>query len=247
MMRAHRLPLHLHSTPTAQYTMVRVLVVDDDPKLREYLREGLADNGIDCEGADHGEAALAMLEVPGAAPFDLMLLDVMMPHSNGWEVLKRLRDRGDSLPIIFVTARDAVEERVRGLELGADDYIIKPFEFSELLARIEAVLRRRDQVPEYRYGPLCIDLAEHTVTLDGERRELSTKEYDLLLALARSKGRVLSRIELLRRVWGIEFDPQTNMVDVFVARLRRRLGPKGARLIRTVRGEGYALDERIDD
>ena len=221
--------------------MVRILVVDDDPKLRKFLREGLADCGIDSAEAADGDAALAALGATGSAAFDLMLLDVMMPGSSGWDVLERLRERDNEIPTIFLTARDAVEDRVRGLELGADDYIIKPFEFTELLARIDAVIRRREAVPSVTVGPMHIDMLQRVVSIEGTAHELSTKEFDLLLALARARGRVLTRVELLKTVWGIEFDPETNMVDVFIARLRRRLQPHGARLIRTVRGEGYHL------
>jgi two-component system copper resistance phosphate regulon response regulator CusR len=227
--------------------MVRILIVDDDPKFRRVLREGLANCGIESEEAPDGAAALELLERSAKANFDLMLLDVMMPKASGWEVLERLRSRQDNLPTIFVTARDAVEERVKGLELGADDYIIKPFEFSELLARIEAVIRRRGNIPVITRGPLTIDLLERAVTINGTSHELSTKEFDLLLALARARGEVVARSELLKEVWGIEFDPETNLVDVFVARLRRRLRPDGSRLIQTVRGQGYCLVEPSDD
>lgn len=223
--------------------MVRVLVVDDDPKFRSFLREGLADCGIESEEVAHGAAALDLLQETTRGYFDLMLLDVMMPQASGWSVLESLRNRDDNIPTIFVTARDAVEERVRGLELGADDYIIKPFEFTELLARIEAVIRRREHIPVITRGPLRISLAERKVEVGGTSHELSTKEFDLLLALARAKGEVVDRAELLKEVWGIEFDPETNLVDVFIARLRRRLRPHGARLIRTVRGQGYCLIE----
>ena len=140
-----------------------------------------------------------------------------------------------------------MEERVKGLELGADDYIIKPFEFSELLARVEAVIRRREHIPIIQRGPLTFDLVERSVELEGKTHELSTKEFDLLLVLARANGEVVGRAELLKSVWGIEFDPETNMVDVIIARLRRRLRPAGAELIRTVRGEGYCLLDSEDD
>jgi len=221
--------------------MVKVLVVDDDPKLRRLLCEGLAGCEIESEEAADGEAALELLKGSGAKRFDLLLLDVMMPGASGWDVLESLRGDDNNIPTIFLTARDAVEDRVRGLELGADDYIIKPFEFTELLARIDAVIRRRESVPVLVLGPLRIDLGKRSVTIEDQAFELSTKEFDLLLALAREKGKVVSRADLLKKVWGIEFDPETNMVDVFVARLRRRLQPHGARLIQTTRGEGYHL------
>ncbi|MFT7487378.1 MAG: two-component system copper resistance phosphate regulon response regulator CusR [Candidatus Paceibacteria bacterium] len=221
--------------------MVRILVVDDDPKFRKFLCEGLAAYGMDTSEAANGEAALEALMGVDPNPFDLLLLDVMMPGASGWDVLEAIREQENEIPTIFLTARDAVEDRVRGLELGADDYIIKPFEFTELLARIDAVIRRRESVPVLTFGPLHIDLGQREVTIEGKLHELSTKEYDLLLALVREKGKVTSRVKLLKDVWGIDFDPETNLVDVFIARLRRRLQPHGTRLIRTVRGEGYQL------
>lgn len=221
--------------------MVRILIVDDDPKLRSLLHRGLADHEMESEEVSSGEEALALLDAQDGARFDLILLDVMMPGSDGWEVLEKLRERADNTPTIFVTARDAVEERVKGLELGADDYIIKPFDFSELVARIEAVLRRRESLPILTRGPLSISVAERTVAVGGETHELSLKEFGLLMALVQAEGEIVERSELLEKVWGIDFDPQTNLVDVFIARLRNRLRPHGAKLIRTVRGKGYRL------
>ncbi len=225
--------------------MVRVLVVDDDPRFRGYLRNGLSDSGIDSEEAADGEAALEVLGGEDGH-FDLVLLDVMMPRSTGWKVLEELRARGDETPVIFVTARDAVEERVRGLDLGADDYIIKPLDFSELLARLEAVIRRRSYKPLVEGGPLRIDLVRRRVTSSEGEFELATKEFDLLLALVNAEGRVVGRMELLKEVWGIEFDPETNLVDVYIARLRRRLRSEGKKLIETVRGQGYRFVQETD-
>ncbi|MFT7670260.1 MAG: DNA-binding response OmpR family regulator [Planctomycetota bacterium] len=227
--------------------MTRILIVDDDPKLRSVIQRGLAGHGIESEVASTGDEALARLADHDQDRFDLVLLDVMMPGVDGWEVLSQMRSRDDRTPAIFVTARDAVEERVKGLELGGDDYIIKPFDFSELLARIEAVLRRRETMPKITRGPLVIHLAERSVVIRGEKRELSSKEFDLLLALARADGAVVDRSELRHTVWGIDFDPETNVVDVFIARLRNRLRPYGARLIQTVRGQGYYLSTDDDE
>jgi len=227
--------------------MPRILIVDDDPKLRGVLRRWLAERGFESEEAASGEQALERLGDTSSGRFALILLDVMLPGLDGPEVLRRLRDASDSTPTIFVTARDAVEERVSGLELGADDYVIKPFDFNELMARIEAVLRRREDLPVLRRGPLEVRVAERRVTLDGRAVELSQKELALLLALLEARGEVLERSEILRRVWGIDFDPQTNLVDVYVARLRRRLAPRGARMIQTVRGRGYRLVQDDED
>src|SRR5262245_46665952 len=171
----------------------------------------------------------------------MILLDVMMPALSGWELLHDLREHGRETPVIFVTARDAVEERVKGLRLGADDYVIKPFAFSELLARIEAVIRRRQSLAPIEVFDLRLDLARRQVRRGDRSIDLSPREFDLLLALVRAGGRVLSRSELLREVWSIEFDPGTNVVDVHIGRLRRKVDRHGPPLIQTVRGEGYRL------
>jgi DNA-binding response OmpR family regulator len=217
---------------------VRVLAVDDDPRLRETVRRGLEAAGHACTTAADGEGARQALQ---QGPFDVILLDVMMPEEDGWQWLDALRATGNSTPVIFVTARDAVSERVRGLEAGADDYLIKPFAFDELLARMAAVVRRHGASQSLVRGPLVLHPTTRLVELDGQRLELSPREFELLLALARARGHVVARPQLLREVWGIDFDPGTNTVDVHVARLRRRLGPRGAALLRTVVGEGYRL------
>ncbi|MEZ5980631.1 MAG: response regulator transcription factor [Planctomycetota bacterium] len=223
---------------------MRILIVDDDPRLRETLRVGLAHSGHEAEGvpdADGAEAALAN------GHYDIVLLDVMMPGRTGWSLLETVRARGDDTPVIFLTARDAVEERVRGLSAGADDYMSKPFSLDELLARIEAIARRRASLPTIFVGPLSIDQARRTCVLEGRRIELSPREFDLLAELARANGDAVSRKHLLSKVWGIDFDPETNTVDVHVARLRRRLGPNGKHLVRTVVGEGYRLAADSED
>jgi len=203
--------------------------------------EGLTDSGLTCETAADGPAGARRLEEDG--PFDLILLDVMMPGQTGWSFLEELRARGDETPVIFLTARHEVAERVQGLRLGADDYILKPFDFSELLARVDAV-QRRHRPSQVSIGDLIIDL-EGRVAHRGDRRiELSQREFDVLVALARARGRVISRDELLRRVWQIDFDPGTNVVNVVVARLRAKLGRKECPLIRTVVGEGYMIAEQ---
>jgi DNA-binding response OmpR family regulator len=220
---------------------MRLLVVDDDPKFRSYISNGLRESGCECATAADGDAAMKMLEAPGAAPFDLILLDVMMPVQNGWDLLHDLRERGRETPVIFVTARDAVEERVKGLKLGADDYIIKPFAFDELLARIGAVIRRRQSLAPLEYADVKIDLARRVVVRAGKAVDLSPREFDLLRTLLAHHDQVLTRAQLLHEVWGIDFDPETNVVDVHVARLRRKLDRHGKPLIHTVRGEGYKL------
>jgi DNA-binding response OmpR family regulator len=221
---------------------MRLLVVDDDPKFRSYISTGLAESGIDSVTAGDPAAALEVLRTDKLG-FDLILLDVMMPVKTGWELLVELRQEGRETPVIFVTARDTVEERIKGLKLGADDYVIKPFAFSELLARIEVAVRRRKALPPIEAFDLRLDLVRRQVTRGGKALELSPREFDLLLALVRAGGETLSRSDLLRNVWGIEFDPGTNVVDVHIGRLRRKLDRQGTPLIHTVRGEGYRLGE----
>ena len=221
---------------------MNLLLVDDDPKFRAFMQQGLQESGLGVETAESGERATELLESRAQKSFDLLLLDVMLPKSSGWDVLARLRARGDATPVIFLTARSAVEERVKGLLLGADDYVIKPFEFSELLARIEAVRRRNAKSQRLVVGPLTIDLERRVVECGKVRIEMSPREFDLLLTLTRAQGRVVSRAELLRTVWGMDFEPGTNVVNVLIARLRRRLEPWAPDLVRTVVGAGYTLD-----
>jgi len=217
---------------------MRLLVVDDDPKFRQFMHQGLEVNGIASVVAGSAAEAESALEKEG--PFDLILLDVMMPGPSGWDFLEAHRNGGASTPVIFVTARHAVEDRVKGLRLGADDYIIKPFEFAELLARIEAVVRRQS-LSELVVGDLRIDLDRRLIERAGVRIEISPREFDLLQFMAREPGKVFSREELLREVWDIDFDPGTNVVNVQIARLRRKLAFHGPELIHTVKGSGYVL------
>ncbi len=220
---------------------MRCLVVDDDPKFRSYVSSGLEQWGIACQTAPDGAAALEVLDQVGEGAFDLILLDVMMPVKTGWELLHDLRERGRETPVIFITARDTVEERVKGLKLGADDYIIKPFAFEELLARIDAVIRRRQSLPPLEYADLQLDLGRRLALRGGKKIELSPREFDVLRWLVMHHDRVVSRTELLHEVWGIDFDPETNVVDVHVARLRKKIDKHGRPLIQTVRGEGYVI------
>jgi two-component system copper resistance phosphate regulon response regulator CusR len=220
---------------------VSLLLVDDDPKFRAFMQQGLEESGLRVETAASGEDALHLLAHREPGAFDLLLLDVMLPGSSGWSVLSELRARGDATPVIFLTARGEVSERVKGLRLGADDYVVKPFEFSELLARIEVVRRRNAHGSELVLGKFRLDFELRVAEIGGVRVEMSPREFELLVVLARARGHVLSRAELLQRVWGMDFDPGTNVVNVLVARLRRRLEPWIPDPIRTVAGEGYAL------
>jgi DNA-binding response OmpR family regulator len=219
---------------------MRVLVVDDDPKLREYVHTGLIESGMQCETAADGEAALEMLRNDQRG-FDVILLDVMLPAMTGWDLLEKIRENGKETPVVFVTARDTVEERVKGLKLGAEDYVIKPFAFSELVARMEVVVRRRKALPPIEVRDVKLDLVSRAAYRNSHKIDLSPREFDLLLALVRAEGKTLTRADLLRDVWGFEREPETNLVDVHIGRLRRKLDRFGPSLISTVRGEGYRI------
>jgi DNA-binding response OmpR family regulator len=219
-----------------------VLIVDDDPKLLDYLARGLGESGYSTRTAGDGEAALRLLR---EAPADIVLLDVMMPGLDGWGVMSAMREEGLTTPVIFVTARDGLDERVQGLRLGGDDYVVKPFALDELLARIEAVRRREVRSLVTRVGDLEIDHRQGRVSRAGQVLDLTRTELGLLRRLAEAGGRAVSRSDLLAAVWGIGFDPKTNMVDVHIRRLRQKVdAPFEHPLVHTLRGEGYALEDR---
>ena len=225
------------------HAIVKVLIVEDEDKTAAYLRKGLSEHGFVADVTASGEDALYL-----ARPFayDLLILDVMLPGRDGWSVLGELRRTGVQTPVIFLTARDGVPDRVKGLELGADDYLVKPFAFSELLARIHNILRhgpaRRPET--IRVADLELDLLSYKATRGGLRLELTPKEFLLLSLLARRAGEVLSRTLIAEQVWGMNFDSGTNVVDVHVRRLRAKVDDAfELKLIRTVRGVGYVLEE----
>lgn len=219
--------------------MSSLLLVDDDPTLRTHVCAGLAARGMACEAAADAEEALERLR--GKRPWDLVLLDVTLPGADGWSVLESLRAAGDETPVIFLTASHEPVDRVRGLRLGADDYVVKPFDFEELVARVEAVLRRRQPPEVYAVGEVRVDLSAKRAFRAERDLELSQREFGLLGALIRAEGRVLSRRELLAQVWGMDFDTGTNVVDVAVMRARKKLDQGGAHSIQTVVGEGYRV------
>jgi two-component system copper resistance phosphate regulon response regulator CusR len=223
---------------------MRILIVEDDEKAAAYLRKGLAENGFVVDVASRGEDGLHLLT---AGQYDLAILDVMLPERDGWSILAELRRRGKQTPVLFLTARDAIQDRVKGLELGADDYLVKPFAFSECLARVRSILRRGPgrQPDVIRIGDLELDLMQHKAVRGGKPLELTPKEFNLLSLLARRKGDVLSRTLIAEQVWDMNFDSDTNVVDVAVRRLRSKVDdPFAKKLIHTVRGVGYVLDER---
>ncbi len=226
---------------------MKVLIVEDEAKTAAYLKKGLEENGFVADVAGDGETGAYMARQGG---YELVILDVMLPGQDGWSVLRELRQRRNLVPVLFLTARDAVPDRVRGLELGADDYLVKPFAFSELLARMRTVLRRgsNGETPPsatLRVADLDIDVERHKATRRGRPLDLTPKEFLLLSLLARRAGDVLSRTVIAEQVWGINFDTGTNVVDVHVRRLRSKVDdPFDGKLIHTVRGIGYVLEDR---
>ena len=221
----------------------RVLVVDDDPKILSLLRRGLSFAGYVVDAAAAGEAALAAAR---DRPPDIVVLDVMLPGVDGLEVCRRLRVGDASLPILMLTAKDRVPDRVAGLDAGADDYLVKPFAFDELLARLRALLRRVRPLEgeQLHFADLSLDTLTRDVRRAGQALELTTKEYELLEFLLRHPRQVLSRDTIFERVWGSDFLGGSNVIDVHVMRLREKLEAGGwPRLIQTVRGAGYSLRE----
>ncbi len=223
---------------------MKILIVEDEPKTAAYLNRGLSENGFTVQVAGNGEAGLAAART---GLFDLVLLDVMLPVRSGWSVVETLRKEGILTPVLLLTARDTVPDRVKGLELGADDYLVKPFAFSELLARVRGLLRRnakRSQEP-LGAGDLELDLERSDARRAGRSLGLTRQEFLLLSLFVRRRGEVLPRSLIAEQVWGMNFDSDTNVVDVAVRRLRRKVDdPFPDKLIHTERGLGYVLRTR---
>ncbi len=222
---------------------MKILVVEDEPKTGTYLKQGLVEAGfvvdLAIDGADGLHLALT-------EDYDLAILDVMLPVIDGWQVLQKIRHAGKEMPVLFLTARDQVEDRVKGLEMGADDYLVKPFAFSELLARVRTLLRRGGRTKEaecLRVADLELDLLRRRVTRAGRRIDLTAKEFALLELLLRRQGEILPRSLIASQVWDMNFNSDTNVIEVAIKRLRIKIDdgfePK---LIRTVRGMGYVLE-----
>ena len=223
---------------------MHVLVVEDEDTTRNYLCQGLREAGFVVDAAQDGTTGLHLLSTN---TYDLLILDVMLPGTNGWTIIKRIRQAGCQIPALFLTARDSTEDLVKGLELGADDYLIKPFIYAELLARVRALLRRGSapQSDTLRIADLELDILRHKASRAGRPIELTRKEFALLSLLMRRSGEVLSRTLIASQVWDINFDSDTNLVDVSVGRLRRKVdGDSPLKLIHTIRGIGYVLEER---
>jgi two-component system, OmpR family, copper resistance phosphate regulon response regulator CusR len=223
---------------------MRILVIEDDDKVAAFLKKGLSEEGYVVDIAANGMDGLHMAE---EVAYDLIILDVMLPGVDGWEVIRRLRNSNQDIPVLFLSARDSLDDRVRGLKLGADDYLVKPFAFSELLARVQSIIRRgptrRDDV--LKICDLEIDLIRHRVSRAGQRIDLTAKEFALLSLLARRQGEVLSRTVISEQVWDMNFQSDANVVDVSVRRLRSKVDdPFEKKLIHTIRGAGYVLEDR---
>ncbi|GKU80275.1 response regulator transcription factor [Paenibacillus sp. L3-i20] len=221
-----------------------IVVVDDDEKIISMLRRSLAFEGYEVTTASNGVEGLKVLL--NIEP-DLLILDVMMPQIDGWEVCRRVRESGSSVPIMMLTAKDDVIDRVKGLDLGSDDYVVKPFALEELLARVRALLRRKsdkleDTSNQLSFDDLVLDMDAREAVRFGRRIELTSKEYDLMLLFMQNPRRVLTRDAIMERIWGYDFSGESNVLEVYIAMLRQKLEDGGGkRVIQTVRGTGYVL------
>ena len=223
---------------------MKILIVEDEPKTGQYLRQGLTESGFVVNLASSG---IDVLHHASSQHHDLLILDVMLPDLNGWQILAQLRQQGNETPVIFLTARDKVEDRVKGLELGADDYLIKPFSFSELLARVRTILKRgnksNNEITTLHVADLELDLLRRRVQRAGDNIALTAKEFNLLEFFMRHQGEVLSRALIASEVWDMNFDSDTNVIDVSIRRLRNKIDtPFDSRLLQTIRGMGYVLE-----
>lgn len=222
---------------------VKILIIEDEPKSGEYLRQGLKEASFTVELAQSGPDGLHLaLE----NELDLIILDVMLPGMDGWSVLRNLRQQGNLVPVLFLTAKDHVDDRIRGLELGADDYLVKPFSFAELLARVRTILRRGrsgTETTSLKVADLELDLLRRRVTRAGKRIDLTSKEFGLLELLMRRQSEVLPRSLIASQVWDMNFDSDTNVIEVAVRRLRSKIDDDfSPKLLHTVRGMGYVLE-----
>lgn len=229
---------------------MRLLLVEDQTMAADYIAKGLRENDFVVDVAHDGVDGLHFLLTND---YDLAILDVMLPGMNGWKILELARQAGKMTPVMFLTARDDVEDRVCGLELGAEDYLIKPFSFSELLARVRVIMRRgaphaaSSEEAVLQISDLQLDFLKHRASRNGKRIDLTQKEFLLLSLLMRRRGEVLSRTVLAEQVWDMNFDPETNVIDVAVRRLRSKIDDGyEVKLLHTIRGAGYVLEERND-
>jgi two-component system copper resistance phosphate regulon response regulator CusR len=231
------------SSAASQGSTMKILIVEDEMKTGEYLSKGLTEAGFVVDHADNG---LNGYHLAMTAEYDLLILDIMLPDVNGWDIVRMLRSAGKGMPILLLTALGTIEHRVKGLELGADDYLIKPFAFAELLARVRTLLRRGNTViaeSQLQVADLTVDLVSRKVSRAGSRISLTSKEFSLLEFFLRHQGEVLPRALIASQVWDMNFDSDTNAIDVAVKRLRAKIdNDYEPKLIQTVRGVGYMLE-----
>ncbi|MDK2992812.1 MAG: hypothetical protein PWP48_2045 [Clostridiales bacterium] len=223
---------------------MRLLVVEDEPALLKSIAMRLNEEGYSIDTAEDGEEAQDFIET---AEYDCIILDIMLPAIDGLTILKRLRNNRVNTPVLILTAMDAIDDRVKGLDLGADDYLAKPFSFDELLARIRALLRRQVETREtvVTIADLALDTISHTVIRDGKNIELTAKEYSILEYMLKNKGRLLTRSQIADHVWNYDFDGNSNIVDVYIRYLRKKIDDNfDNKLIHTVRGSGYILQDK---
>lgn len=221
---------------------MRILLVEDEKGVANFIKKGLTEELYAVDHAKDAEGALLFL---GSNTYDMLILDVMMPGMNGFDLCRKIRQQGIQSPILMLTARDSVKDKVQGLDSGADDYLTKPFSFDEFLARVRALLRRKqDTLAEFSYGNLKIDAISHRVFAGDDEIVLRPKEFSILLYLIKNRGRVLSRTQILENIWGYDFNPNTNLVDVHIKSLRERLKEHSlSEYIRSVRGVGYMFGD----
>ena len=223
---------------------MRVLIVEDDAKIAAFIQKGLKESGFSVDHASDGEEGLRMAL---SQPYEAAVLDLMLPRRDGLSLLDELRRGGKNTPVIILSAKRSVDDRIKGLQAGGDDYLTKPFSFSELLARLQALIRRNSRIIETReisFADITVDLLSRETSRGGAKVDLQAKEFLLLEYFMRNPGRVLSKTMIMERIWGYDFDPQTNVVDVLVCRLRNKIDSISERkMIRTIRGIGYVLKE----
>ena len=220
---------------------MRILIIEDEKRIQDFLSRGLESAGYAVDTAGDGSSGVDMVH---AAEYDLIILDLNLPDTDGLQVLEKIRNRKVSPPVLILSARDAVDDRVKGLELGADDYLVKPFAFVELLARVRVLLRRGQPTPErLQVGDLSLDCIRRRVSRSGENIELAPKEFSILEYLMRNRGRPLSRTMIVEHVWDMDYDGLTNIVDVYIRHLRSKIDDKWpTKMIQTVRGIGYMIE-----
>ena len=231
----------LGGTLAANVRLMRILVVEDEKRIQDFLSRGLENAGYAVDVAGDGNTAVNLVH---GTEYDLIILDLMLPDTDGLSVLQKIRNRKTSPPVLILSARDAVDDRVKGLELGADDYLTKPFAFVEMLARVRALMRRGQPTPErLQVGELALDCIRRKVTRSNENVELAPKEFSILEYMMRNRGRPLSRTMIVEHVWDMDYDGLTNIVDVYIRHLRSKIDDKWPlKMIQTVRGIGYMLD-----